>query len=378
MPMLDSGAQKITMNKPYTLDFDGLDGLYKLNPSDFIQSETKKSDKSLVLDEQTDIATPPSSKKPYLFLLGFSLLAIGSFFAYTGKEEVHKNNPIIEPVVELKDQNFGVTKDEVLAKETKIQTVKQEKQILQHKIQNIQEQIAQGEKEKFDLSKDPATVSNNDAFDKPSMDEEPKEIHTVNAANLNPSDIKKPLETVQHKEESIPIFTAEKKAFDTTLVENLSDKAESSYDLIKPDKNEDPSTNLNRSVIHHASTPDNITRTDVANTLKEVDKASKYTLRFDFNKATIDLPSTKIEKFLKSCPDEIEVVGHTCNLGAFESNQAIGLIRAEKVKDLLVNIGFSKNRIKVKNAGQKEPIASNKTYAGRALNRRVVINCFSH
>jgi outer membrane protein OmpA-like peptidoglycan-associated protein len=111
------------------------------------------------------------------------------------------------------------------------------------------------------------------------------------------------------------------------------------------------------------------------------DEISSYILRFDFNKAAIlSLSTAKIEalkKILQRCPDEIQVVGHTCNLGSVSDNQAIGRIRAEEVKDLLVKIGFSAERIQVLSGGQNKPVASNSTLAGRALNRRVVVDCFS-
>jgi outer membrane protein OmpA-like peptidoglycan-associated protein len=376
--MLGSGVQKITMNKPYTIDFDGLDGLYELAPSISIQNDIKKTDNSpLLAVHKNNDKKQSSSKKPYPLLLGLSLLAMGALFAYLGKDDAYKDTPKVEPLIELKDQSLVVSTSEVLAKETEIQTVKEEKEILLHKIQNTQEQIAAGAEKINNLSKPLVTASNNDGADRVLTVDSSNETHTINADNLNPSDINSPSQTAQNKEENGSISITKKETFDTTLEKNLSDKTESNSNPSKLNQN----NNLNQSVKQQTAVVDTIAKADTFNPVKETDKINNYTLRFNFNKAAIDLPSTEVEKletFLQQCPDKIQVIGHTCNLGPFESNQAIGLIRAEKVKDLLINMGFSIDRIKVINAGQKEPIASNKTYAGRVLNRRVVINCFNH
>lgn len=67
------------------------------------------------------------------------------------------------------------------------------------------------------------------------------------------------------------------------------------------------------------------------------------------------------------------VVGHTDSVGSDEYNMRLGLRRAEAVKAYLVNQGMAANQIQTSSRGKREPVADNRTAAGRALNRRVVI-----
>ena len=70
----------------------------------------------------------------------------------------------------------------------------------------------------------------------------------------------------------------------------------------------------------------------------------------------------------------IEIEGHTDNVGAKTTNHKIGLERAEAVKRYLYeNQQIPLHKINVISYGEEKPIAPNKTKAGRAQNRRVVI-----
>lgn len=70
----------------------------------------------------------------------------------------------------------------------------------------------------------------------------------------------------------------------------------------------------------------------------------------------------------------IEIEGHTDNVGAPQTNYKIGLDRAEAVKRYLYeNQQIPLHKINVISYGEDKPIAPNKTRAGRAQNRRVVI-----
>jgi outer membrane protein OmpA-like peptidoglycan-associated protein len=70
----------------------------------------------------------------------------------------------------------------------------------------------------------------------------------------------------------------------------------------------------------------------------------------------------------------IEIEGHTDNVGAKETNYKIGLDRAEAVKRYLYeNQQIPLHKMNVISYGEEKPIAPNKTKAGRAQNRRVVI-----
>jgi outer membrane protein OmpA-like peptidoglycan-associated protein len=79
---------------------------------------------------------------------------------------------------------------------------------------------------------------------------------------------------------------------------------------------------------------------------------------------------------LKSEPNGayIEIEGHTDNAGPKTVNYKLGLERAEAVKRYLYDQHqVPLHKINVISYGEEKPIAPNKTKAGRAQNRRVVI-----
>ncbi|HEX6465274.1 MAG TPA: OmpA family protein [Vicinamibacterales bacterium] len=70
----------------------------------------------------------------------------------------------------------------------------------------------------------------------------------------------------------------------------------------------------------------------------------------------------------------IEIEGHTDNVGTKAFNYKLGLDRAEAVKRYLYeNEQIPLHKMNVISYGEEKPIAPNKTKAGRAQNRRVVI-----
>ena len=70
----------------------------------------------------------------------------------------------------------------------------------------------------------------------------------------------------------------------------------------------------------------------------------------------------------------IEIEGHTDNVGPKDVNYKLGLERAEAVKRYLYeNQQIPLHKMNVISYGEEKPIAPNKTKAGRAQNRRVVI-----
>ena len=69
----------------------------------------------------------------------------------------------------------------------------------------------------------------------------------------------------------------------------------------------------------------------------------------------------------------LEIQGHTDSRGADSLNQRLGEERAEAVRLFLNQHGVPLNRMSTISYGKKDPVASNKTRAGRAQNRRVVL-----
>jgi outer membrane protein OmpA-like peptidoglycan-associated protein len=92
----------------------------------------------------------------------------------------------------------------------------------------------------------------------------------------------------------------------------------------------------------------------------------------DDTKAKLD----ELVSTLKQDPKNvyIEIEGHTDNVGTKEVNEKIGMERAEAVKKYLYEqYQIPLHKMNVISYGEDKPIAPNKTKAGRAQNRRVVI-----
>ncbi|HEY0468060.1 MAG TPA: OmpA family protein [Polyangiaceae bacterium] len=97
---------------------------------------------------------------------------------------------------------------------------------------------------------------------------------------------------------------------------------------------------------------------------------------FDKNKATIRKDSKAVlgnaAKVLQTYPSiSLEISGHTSSEGDAGVNQRLSQERADSVKQWLVDNGVAPERLKTRGAGPDEPIADNKTAAGREKNRRI-------
>lgn len=99
---------------------------------------------------------------------------------------------------------------------------------------------------------------------------------------------------------------------------------------------------------------------------------------FDFDKSVIKPEGKKVLDGVVGRMQDINMeviiaVGHTDAIGTNEYNDKLGLRRAEAVKAYLVSRGIEKNRVYTESKGERQPIATNNTAAGRAQNRRVEI-----
>jgi peptidoglycan-associated lipoprotein len=130
--------------------------------------------------------------------------------------------------------------------------------------------------------------------------------------------------------------------------------------------------------------------TEVGGKVDTMDKASKRLVyevvlsedqgNFKFGKSTLpDEAKSQLDQMvaqLKQDPKNIylEIEGHTDNVGDKVTNERIGLARAEAVKRYLYEqYQIPLHKMNVISYGKEKPVAPNKTKAGRAQNRRVVI-----
>ena len=99
---------------------------------------------------------------------------------------------------------------------------------------------------------------------------------------------------------------------------------------------------------------------------------------FDFNKSVLKADGkAKLDDLagkVKAINLEVIIaVGHTDSVGTDAYNQKLSVKRADAVKAYLVSKGIEKNRVYTEGKGEKQPVADNKTDAGRSKNRRVEI-----
>ncbi len=71
---------------------------------------------------------------------------------------------------------------------------------------------------------------------------------------------------------------------------------------------------------------------------------------------------------------EITVIGHTDRVGADTYNDTLSLQRAQKVADMLVQLGITKDRIIVAGRGERELLVPTADEVAEPRNRRVEVN----
>lgn len=98
-------------------------------------------------------------------------------------------------------------------------------------------------------------------------------------------------------------------------------------------------------------------------------------LEFELGKSTLKETSyntlNRVAALLVEKNFSLKLAGHTDNTGSMALNLSLSKDRAEAVKSYLVSQGANPSRIEATGYGPNQPIATNKTAAGRQKNRRV-------
>jgi outer membrane protein OmpA-like peptidoglycan-associated protein len=115
--------------------------------------------------------------------------------------------------------------------------------------------------------------------------------------------------------------------------------------------------------------------------LTEIQKGESIVLRnifFETNEFRLKPESTqeleRLVRMMRENPGiQIEISGHTDNVGSEALNQRLSENRAKAVYDFLISRGIDANRLRYAGYGMSRPIAPNTTEEGRAQNRRTEI-----
>ena len=99
-------------------------------------------------------------------------------------------------------------------------------------------------------------------------------------------------------------------------------------------------------------------------------------LLFDTNAATLQPASQEqlqnIAAILKAYPNvRVTIGGYTDNTGDATANQLLSQQRADSVRQELINMGISEDRLTARGFGEQNPVADNSTPQGRQQNRRI-------
>ncbi|MBI2894750.1 MAG: OmpA family protein [Deltaproteobacteria bacterium] len=99
-------------------------------------------------------------------------------------------------------------------------------------------------------------------------------------------------------------------------------------------------------------------------------------VNFAFNSADIDPSSFReldqVARILKDNADvNVEIGGHTDNVGGRAYNERLSQARAESVRNYMISKGINGDRLTARGYGMSRPTAPNTTEEGRAQNRRI-------
>lgn len=103
------------------------------------------------------------------------------------------------------------------------------------------------------------------------------------------------------------------------------------------------------------------------------------TLLFDFDKSVVKeqyIPILRnVIDYMVENNYDVTIVGHTDSKGSESYNEKLAMRRATSVKEKLLELGLSSDRIVgLEGRGELEPVSSNETEEGRSQNRRIEFN----
>jgi len=90
-----------------------------------------------------------------------------------------------------------------------------------------------------------------------------------------------------------------------------------------------------------------------------------------------DFSMKRVKKFAKFLLEHkgslVHITGHTDNRASDAYNMVLSKKRADAVRKALIDFGVSSSRLSTEGRGERDPVASNATEQGMALNRRIEV-----
>ena len=101
-------------------------------------------------------------------------------------------------------------------------------------------------------------------------------------------------------------------------------------------------------------------------------------VHFDFDRYSLRPEATRaldeaIRTLKENADLNLEIEGHTCNIGTAEYNLALGERRANAVREYLAQNGIGADRLRTVSYGEERPKHDNSREETRRLNRRAAL-----
>lgn len=106
--------------------------------------------------------------------------------------------------------------------------------------------------------------------------------------------------------------------------------------------------------------------------------AQRFTLNFETGTSRLTAESTarlsEVMQAARARPGgEIVVVGHTDRQGSLEANDRLSLERAQAIRTLLIEQGFTADRVEAQGRGEREPLVPTDDEVAEPRNRRAEV-----
>ena len=101
------------------------------------------------------------------------------------------------------------------------------------------------------------------------------------------------------------------------------------------------------------------------------------TNKYDLKPALLPVLNSVAQALVQHPELRAKSIGYTDSTGSASFNQTLSVNRAQAVTNYLTSQGVAASRLSIEGRGPNDPVASNSTAAGRAMNRRVELYLYA-